>query len=269
MERKEPTISGSIKPESDEVAARQERTPVAPSGGPAKGGKRPPGGGGTPPRRPAPPAASGAGGQGLAIVALIVALAGVGGSGFLAWKWTEAEKNLSQANQRLESLEQRIAITSSESSEYVEQIQEKLDWADSEIRKLWGVSHDTNRKRIAANQENLEALKGELATVKKTASSANQGLGSLRNQVEKTEQQLAEVSAAIDPLKSAADTVEAQGRRLQNLVEELDQLEASLGRVSGLADRVSTNEEAIEAIDSYRRSINRDILAIKEQLSSP
>ena len=63
--------------------------------------------------------------------------------------------------------------------------------------------------------------------------------------------------------------MEAQGRRLQNLVEELDQLEASLGRVSGLADRVSTNEEAIEAIDSYRRSINRDILAIKEQLSSP
>ena len=28
----------------------------------------------------------------------------------------------------------------------------KLVWADSEIRKLWGVSYDTNRKAIAANK---------------------------------------------------------------------------------------------------------------------
>ncbi|ROQ19514.1 hypothetical protein EDC38_0098 [Marinimicrobium koreense] len=268
MERKEPTISGTIKPEKDEVAARQGRAAAAPPGGNAKGPKRPGGGGGTPPP-PQRPAGASSGGQGLAIAALIIAVAGVGASGFLAWKWTGAEQNLAQANERLETLEKRIAITSNESSEYVEEIQEKLEWADSEIRKLWGVSYDTNRKRIASNQEGLESLKRELASVKESASSASQGLSSLRSAFDKTEQQVSEVSSAIERLQAAADSVEAQGQRLQNLSEEVDQLEEGLGRLRGLAERVGTNEEAIEAIDSYRRSINRDILTIKEQLSSP
>ncbi|UZJ44798.1 hypothetical protein OOT55_01745 [Marinimicrobium sp. C6131] len=267
MERKEPTISGTIKPEKDEVAARQGRASATPPSGNANGPKRP--GGGAPPPPPRSTSTSPGGGQGLAIAALIIAVAGVGASGFLAWKWTGAEQNLSQANERLETLERRIAITSSESSEYVEEIQEKLDWADSEIRKLWGVSYDTNRKRIAANEEGVESLKRELATVKESASSASQGLSSLRSAFDKTEQQVSEVSSAIERLQAAADSVEEQGRRLQNLSEEVDQLEEGLGRLRGLADRVSTNEEAIKAIDSYRRSINRDILAIKEQLSSP
>ncbi len=269
MERKEPTISGSIKPEKDEVAARQGRPQAGPPNGGSKGSKRPPGGGTPPPS--GPPKAPGGQGQpqGLAIAALIIAVAAVGSSGFLAWKWTGAEANLAQANERLETLERRIAITSSESSEYVEEIQDKLEWADSEIRKLWGVSYDTNRKRIAANQEGVEALKRELASVKETASGASQGLSSLRSAFEKTEQQVSKVNTAVERLQQSSDSVEEQGRRLQNLAEEVDQLETSLGRLSGLSDRVSTNEEAIKAIDSYRRSINRDILAIKEQLSSP
>ncbi len=265
MERKEPTISGSIKPDKDEVAARQARPKASPPGGGPKGPARP--GGGTPPPPPRRPQASG--GQGLAIAALIIAVAGVGASGFLAWKWTGAERNLTQANERLETLERRIAITSSESSEYVEDIQDKLEWADSEIRKLWGVAHDTNRKRIAANQEGLEALKRELASVKETSSGASQGLSSLRSAFEKTEQQVNRVNESMERLQTAAASVEEQGQRLQNLAEEVDQLEANLGRLSGLADRVSTNEEAISAIDSYRRSINRDLISIKEQLSSP
>ncbi len=267
MERKEPTISGSIKPEKDEVAARQGRPQERPSSEGPKGPKRPPGGSTPPPPPPQRPSKA-SGGQGLAIAALIIAVAGVGASGFLAWKWTDAEANLTQANERLETLERRISITSNESSEYVEEIQEKLEWADSEIRKLWGVAHDTNRKRIAANQESLEALKRELASVEDTASGASQSVNDLRSAFEKTEQQVSAVNEAVEQLQTATASVEEQGRRLQNLTEEVDELESNLGRLSGLADRVSTNEESIDAIDSYRRSINRDILAIKEQLSS-
>lgn len=266
MERKEPTISGSIKPEKDEVTARQ-RPPQGPAGsnGP-KGPRR--SGPGAPPPSGRPPQAAGNGGNGLAITALILALIGVAGGGFLGWKWMEAEKNLTQANQRLETLEKRIAITSSESSEYVDQIQEKLEWADSEIRKLWGVSHDTNRKNIAANTEALKSLRTQLSSVEKTASSAAQAADRLRSGLEETQSQVSSVNATIEELRQAAGALEAQGTRLQNLAEEVDQLESRLGQLSGLADRVQSNEEAINAIDAYRRSINRDILAIKEQLSN-
>ncbi|WP_347331214.1 hypothetical protein [Marinimicrobium locisalis] len=267
MERKEPTISGSIKPEKDEVTARQ-KPQQGPSGGHAPQGARRGGPGAPPPSGRPPRPASGGGGQGLAFAALVLALIGVAGSGFLGWKWTEAEQNLTQANERLQTLERRIAVTSNESSEYVNEIQEKLEWADSEIRKLWGVSHDTNRKNIAANTEAVKSLRGELSSVKKTASNAEQAAGSLRSALDETQGQLSEVNETVKELQQVAGAMEEQGARLQNLAEEVDQLEGRLGQLSGLADRVKTNEEAITAIDSYRRSINRDILAIKEQLSS-
>lgn len=265
MERKEPTISGSIKPEKDEVTARQ-RPPQGPPGSNGPKGPRRSGPGAPPPSGRPPQAASG-GGNGLAIAALVVALIGVAGSGFLGWKWTEAKQNLTQANERLESLEKRIAITSSESSEYVDQIQEKLEWADSEIRKLWGVSYDTNRGNIEANTKAVKSLRSELAAVKGTASSADQALGQLRSALEKTQSQVSSVNETIEQLRQATGSLKEQGTRLQNLAEEVDQIESRLGQLSGLADRVETNEEAINAIDAYRRSINRDLLAIKEQLS--
>ncbi len=266
MERKEPTISGGIKPEKDEVTARQ-RPPQGPTGSNGPKGPRRSGPGAPPPSGRPPQAASG-GGNGLAITALILALVGVAGSGFLGWKWMESEKDLSQANDRLETLEKRIAITSSESSEYVDQIQEKLEWADSEIRKLWGVAHDTNRKNIAANTEAVKSLRSQLASVKNTASSADQAVGQLRSALDETQSQVSSVNETIEELRQAAGSLEEQSTRLQNLAEEVDQIESRLGQLSGLADRVQTNEEAINAIDAYRRSINRDILAIKEQLSN-
>lgn len=263
MERKEPTISGSIKPEKDEVSARQpqSRDPKQrPSAGP-----RPPEG----KRPPPPPSGHGpgsAGSNGLAIVALIIAVAGLGGSGFLAWQWKVAQDDLVQANSRIESLERRLDITSDESSEYVENIQEKLEWADTEIRKLWGVSYDTNRGRISANQQNIEALRNDLNSVKGTADSASTRVGELSTALEETQGELSGLNESLEALQASTGSLEEQRRRLQNLSEDVDRLDQSLANLAGVADRVSTNEEAIAAIDSFRVSINRELMSIKEQL---
>jgi len=264
MERKEPTISGSIKPEKDEVRARQPRDPKR-----AASGTRPPDDA-APPPPPRPPSGQppkgGGGGSALAIVALVVALAGVGGSGFMGWQWMQTEDDLVQAKRRIEGLERRLDITSDQSSEYVEEIQEKLQWADSEIRKLWGVAYDTNRGRINANRESIEALTSQLSSVESTADSANSRLGELRSALDETRNRVSSVNEALEELKQAAGSMEDQRRRLQNLSEDVDRLDRSLANLGGLAERVSTNEEAIEAIDSFRRSVNRELISIKEQL---
>lgn len=261
MERKEPTISGSIKPEKDEVSARQPRDPKQRS----SAGPRPPEG----KRPPPPPSGSGpsnGGGNGLAIVALIIAVAGLGGSGFLAWQWNLSQDDLRQANSRIEGLERRLDITSDESSEYVENIQEKLEWADTEIRKLWGVAYDTNRKRIASNEQNIEALRNDLNSVKGTADNANSRANELGTALEETQGELSGLSESLEALQASSESLEEQRRRLQNLSEDVDRLDQSLANLAGVADRVSANEEAIEAIDSFRVSINRELMSIKEQL---
>lgn len=245
MERKEPTLSG-IVPEKDDHEPRPAR-----------------GGGNRPPPYIPPPEKTGPGF--VAVFALLLAIAGIGGSGYLAWQLTESQKSLAEARQRIAGLETRLNIDSDESSQTLEQIQEKLQWADAEIRKLWGVSHDTNRKKITANEDSINNLNRKLGQVEKDAASARAAATNVRR----------ELQASIDGLKGQLDkasaamrTLEASASDLATLRDNLDRVTQQMPGLRDLASRVKTNEEAIAAIDSYRRSINKDLLQLKEQISN-
>lgn len=245
MERKEPTLSG-IVPEKDDHEPRPAR-----------------GGGNRPPPYIPPPEKSGPGF--VAVFALLLALAGIGGSGYLAWELVNAQEDLAEARQRIAGLETRLNIDSDEASQTLDQIQDKLKWADSEIRKLWGVSHDTNRKKITANEDSINNLTRKLGQVEKDAASARAAATSMRR----------ELQASIDALKGdlskareALATLETTAGDLSALRESIDRVAQQMPGLRDLATRVKTNEEAIAAIDSYRRNINRDILQLREQLSS-
>jgi DNA repair exonuclease SbcCD ATPase subunit len=251
MERKEPTLSG-IAPDKDEIEARQE---IKPSGPERPKAARPTG-----PRPPAskPPAASGS--NVLVFVALLLAVIGLGASGFLGWQFYEAEQELAHSEARIADLERRLDVTYDESVDSIEAVQAKLQWADSEIRKLWGVSHDTNRRNIANNRDQIAALKTELDSVRGDASAS-------RSAIDGFNDSLAEVKATVTSLQSGLGSVEEQQQRLQNLQEQLHQFSDRIAQLSNLTSRVEANEEAIAAIDSYRRSINRDLMALKDQLA--
>src|SRR5690606_10123498 len=100
------------------------------------------------------------------------ALLGVGLGGFFGWKLTQAQVQLQQADNRIAELEGKLSMTSDQSSQSLTQVDAKLKWVDSEIRKLWGVSNDTNRKAIAANKNNIGDLEKGLATARKDATTA-------------------------------------------------------------------------------------------------
>src|SRR5690606_1560833 len=90
-----------------------------------------------------------------AVFAFLLALVGIGTASYSVWQLQLAQQSLSSAGDRIAELEARLNLTSTESDQSVTKILEKLDWADSEIRKLWGVSYDTNRKAIAANKSDI------------------------------------------------------------------------------------------------------------------
>lgn len=262
MERKEPTLSG-IAPDTDEIEERQvprSEGSKVPRERPAREsvGNRPTS---ARPRRTAaaaaPPAASS---NALVIVALLLALIGVGGSAYLGWQFYMAEQELVQSEARITDLERRLDVTYDESVGSIEAVQAKLQWADSEIRKLWGVSYDTNRGNITANREQIATLKKDLESVRGNANSSRSALDDLNNSV-------AQVQASVTELEKGLGAVQGQQQQLQNLREQLDQLSDRLTQVNALASRVETNEEAIAAIDAYRRSINRDLMALKAQLA--
>lgn len=255
MERKEPTI-GSIVPDKDEIQARQQQRgqkatrsrPVEPA--------------------PAPAKSSGS----LGGLALVVAIAALGGSGFLAWQLQQSQQNLIAAEQRIQELESRLELSDDESSQSVTAIRAKLKWADSEIRKLWGVSYDTNRKSIKANQTKLASVDKSLGGVKSSAASAAKKADAANKLAESQKATLGsiqqDVKSSVDRLGKIEGTVNGQRQQLQSAVDAANRASQQVNRLSSdLSARVQSNEEAIEAIDAYRRNINRDLLQLQQRLN--
>ena len=253
MERKEPTLSGHASvPERDEPIVRRAPVDTARPSRPQ-----------TPTAAAAAPASSGSGP--LTIIALLLALAGVAIGGFFGWKLTEAQAQLQQADARITDLEGRLSVTSDESSQSLTQVDAKLKWVDSEIRKLWGISNDVNRKAIAANKENIASLAKELAAAKKDANEAKATAANLNTQLAANK---AAVDDAVAKIESAVLSIAEQRKRLQDFTEQVDRVDGQLGSLQTLEQKVRTNEEAIAAIDAYRRTINRDILELKQRISA-
>ncbi len=248
MERREPTLSSSSTPIPDRDEAPVRRSATESRTRPATPQYSPPATSSTSP---------------LAIIALLVALGGVGLGGYFGWQLMQAQTHLAAADARILELENRLSVSSDESSQSLTQVDAKLRWADSEIRKLWGVAHDTNRKAIAANTEKIAELSKDFAAVKKDTAAAKTAASGLQSQIANSKTAL---DAAVAKVDGAVNGNAELRKRLQDLTEQLDRTEAQLASLRTVEQKVRTNEEAIAAIDAYRRTINRDILAIKQQL---
>lgn len=243
MERREPTLSTSSAPLPEREESPRPRKAAAEMA------------------RPRPPAASTS--NGVAVFALLLALAGIGLGGAFGWQLFETKAQLTSADARIAELESRLSMTSDESSQSLTQVDAKLKWVDSEIRKLWGVSNDVNRKAINANGEKITGLSKELASIKKIATDAKTTSDKLQPQLAASK---TAVEASLVKVDSAVSGIAEQRKRIQDLTEQVDRAEAQLVNLRSLEAKARTNEEAIAAIDAYRRALNRDILQIKQQL---
>lgn len=253
MERREPTLStGGISESADTSTRRQAAPPLQDETPPARQ-QRPT----NVPVYQAPPQSSN-----LPAIALVVALLGAGGAGFLGWKLFETQAMLQQADTRIQGLEQQLNLTSEESSASVVTLQANLKKLDGEVRKLSDVL-ETVRKATTTNQEKIAAVARDTAAAKKEATDAKSGIAGLKQEVDANKALMDAATAKVD----GAETAQAQNQQqLQNLKDELAKLQLELVDIDALTRRTRANEEAISSIDDYRRSTNREILLIKQQL---
>lgn len=243
-DRKEPTISTyAISKEEAAAAKDQSRAQQRPQQGARPRQGAPTSAARSPAARPVIQQKS----SPLGVIALLVALIASGAAGYSTWRLLEAEKMLAQADLRIAGLEGKFELSDDEANASSATMQAKLKWADSEIRKLWGVSYDTNRKAIAENKSSIaQAAKG----VEKKIKSANQALaGDLRV-----------VSELVDAQQTSIEQVDKIVSENQALVDKLNILDSNRKE---LERRIQTNEQAIEAIDAFRRNVNQQLLQIR------
>ena len=147
------------------------------------------------------------------------------------------QDNLVKINNRLISLEENIQLSSDSSEESIETLLADLKIVNREIRKLWDLSNKRNKKDISILTEQNKVISDEIFEVQNSSASNTESL--------------AEIDAS-----------------LKNIKARLAKLSSFELNSNTFAERLAELEEAIEAVDAYRKQTNQSIAVLQDQLSS-
>ena len=176
----------------------------------------------------------------------------------------------------------------------------RLDTADSEIRKLWAIANERNKKRLDEQQERIAALESGLAegkqaigsletSVEKVRSSLSADIAALKQQTEtsisalqdanrqatdqltKLSQQLADVDQVIESRIRRFEQEQKLGisgmeGRISALERETDEL-ADDGRVQALRNEVASLKRTVESIDASRSQLTSRLVRLSEEVN--
>ena len=288
-----------IRPDDDELRATRgsnsgksrDKTPAKAPGTSAKGAS---GNGG----KPGDSGKGGSGGGKSSGPWLLFALLIVAGAGALGWyqqndRIAQMESQLEEADYWARQSKLALARFEGELSDTGEDLEEtgqsieqqldaqakRLDIADSEIRKLWGVANDRNKTRLNDHEERLEAL----AQVSNEADSRRQALSASLGELQKTlESGLAGLTSSVEQkLGVQEETLARQQSALDRMQASLasvdDRVESRLKRfqreqsltIDNLEGRISSLEKTTEVLSGGEvRAINAELATLKQTVSS-
>lgn len=314
-----------IRPDDDELRAErpigsaEPKRPAEKKPGPSSGGK------GEPSAPPKPPrggkggngssGGNGRGGSAMLWVLLIVLAVAAGAGWYSQEQRVQAlEGQLEEADYWARQSKLALARFEGELSETGENLQERgatleeqlaaqkkrLDTADSEIRKLWAIANERNKKRLDEQQERIAALESGLAegkqaitaleaSVEKVRSSLSADIAALKQQTEtsisslqdanrqatdqltKLSQQLADVDQVIESRIRRFEQEQKLGingmeGRISALERETDEL-AGDGRVQALRNELASLKRTVESIDASRSQLTSRLVRLSEEVN--
>ncbi|HSG88598.1 MAG TPA: hypothetical protein VLA56_05255 [Pseudomonadales bacterium] len=195
-------------------------------------------------------------------VVMAVLLAGLTACGWFivnqsdALEQARAERD--QADARLVRIENRLSMTDQALSNTESETQTQLQFWESEIRKLWDVTNKRNRTWIEENQASVKKLQASLDTQNRSLTEVKAQAADLRKALG-TQDQMLEQLTLLD--RRASDLVNQQ--RL--LVDSVNTLKQSSGVME---KRVADNEEAIRAIDAFRRDAVARLQRLQDRIDT-
>lgn len=164
---------------------------------------------------------------------------------------------LAAADKRLVRLESRLSMTDQMMSESGVDVNEQISFWESEIRKLWAISNERNKKWINENQQ-------ALAQASKQLTGHTGVLDGVKASLKKHEEALSQQKDIIDQLGSVDRQIRQlldQQRDTTDKVNATNQVAQGLKR--DLTGRVTELEQAISAIDAHRVQLNRRIATLE------
>ena len=195
-------------------------------------------------------------------VILLLGLAAAGWFLFVQQEELGEERGrLDQANQRLMVLEERLSATDNAMMQEGQDTKEQIGFWQDEIRKLWAVSNERNKKWIKDNERNINKITASIDGV--VASTRN-----IQAAVDRHESAFEQQQGIIDQLASLELQLQQIVRSQRDLVDKVNKVNASFSQIRGdLSGKVKDNVEAIESIDAYRVTLNTKIRELELRLN--
>jgi hypothetical protein len=204
---------------------------------------------------------------GLAVVVLLA----VAGIVWLYQGLQQSTQQLAAAAVRIEQLEARListdtTLTQSEVllADKLVSIDQLIDTNKTEIRKLWGLAGDVQRKA--------------LDQAKTTNEQQNITLKKLQEQQVVTEQQMADQQAALNRLLATTQNAEASAReavqRMEISQEKVGVLESDVKALKQVqskqeleySKRIAAMEDTAKSTDVFRRNTQEELRKLREEL---
>jgi len=192
--------------------------------------------------------------------ALVLALLALAGAGFLGWQLLQAQDALRASNDRITALEEQLNVSAEGTSQSVTSLSAKLSKLNDTLTKQ-GITVEANRKSLSATIEKNTAQTKDIASVKQIAIDAKNLSTSLKQDVAANKSLTDASLAKLEPAVAQFD------QKLSVLNEDINKVALDVGNIDAIERRLRSNEEAIKAIDDFRRTTNREILQLKQQVS--
>jgi len=208
-------------------------------------------------RHAAPPPQGGGGGI---WARLFITLALVVAAVACAWAW-QLQVQLEQADRRLESYADRIGdlearlsdtdegMTQTAATQAVrlKELGEKIEFLDSEVRKLWDNVWKESKARLSRLEASSAAHGKDIAAIQGTLDRTAADVGNLKS-----------VAGDMSRLMSSAKANQAE---VERVADALNRFELDLAK---LGKRVEGNEEWVGSINAFRRQVNATLAELQD-----
>ncbi len=207
---------------------------------------------------------------------------------------------MKQSKLLMARLEGRVHETGSELEQSGSAVDQKLQFLDSEMRKLWGVAGDTNKKLIAQTQSEIDSIKtvttgltdAVISQERKSQAQQNsidelqaalsakvKEVANLQTGLAKQSADNAQLVKILEQLKTQIKTLEtAQAKLATDLLVQVQEAKSEIASVneevrssanaeSPFEKRIKNTEASIESINATRRQVNERIVTIERRLN--
>lgn len=142
---------------------------------------------------------------------------------------------------------------------------DELDKHWTEIKKLWGVSYDRNRKAIEANQKGVEEAKSVANQAKSTANKQQELIAKSEQALAKLEGEIASISTSVRSLSTSNLATTVQLEEIDSRLSSIADLQQKL---TGLSKRIADSESALKALDVYRSQVNQQLSQLRQKVDA-